>query len=318
VKIVIVEDDQAMALWLRVVLDQKGHQVRVAHDGEAAWELLRGQGADLVLSDWVMPRLDGVSLCRRIRSEPSAPYVYFVLLTCREGREHRLEGLRAGADDLLTKPVDPDELEARLEIASRILAVHEALARRNTLLSQIASTDALTGVKNRRRFAEDMEHHTALMARHGQPLSLMMIDVDRFKAYNDDFGHPAGDDALRRLAATFRLELRESDVLSRYGGEEFAVLLPGTDAEAAREVGERLRSVVAAMPMPRRPVTVSIGIATAEPGLAFDPAVLVAEADSALYRAKRSGRDRVVHSLDPEATIVLPALAVLGREREAV
>lgn len=296
--ILIAEDQAPAALWLRHVLERRGHEVEVAADGQAAWEALIKGGSRLVLADWMMPRLDGVSLCRRIRAELLSPYIYFVLLTCRDGRADRLEGLRAGADDLLTKPVDPDELDVRLEIAGRILAVHEALDRRNALLSQMASTDPLTGIKNRRRFGEDLEHHAALMARHGRPLSLLLLDVDHFKDYNDDFGHPAGDDVLRRLAEVLRLELRESDVLSRYGGEEFAVLLPATDAEAAREVAERLRVVVAEMRMPRRPVTISIGIATAEAGRVCEPTQLVEAADAALYRAKRAGRDRVVHAAD--------------------
>lgn len=292
-RILIAEDMPTTALQLRQQLERAGNRVEVAHDGESAWSALRGGDHRLVIADWVMPLLDGPDLCRRIRSHPDGQYVYFILLSSRDSREDRIEGLRAGADDFLTKPVDPDELCLRLEVAQRILAVHEELARRNTLLTRLAATDPLTGVKNRRRFAEDLEWHARLLPRQSHPLSLLMLDVDRFKTYNDTHGHLAGDEVLRGLAELLRFEVRESDAVARYGGEEFAILLPATDLDGATELAERIRAAVEARDWPLTPVTASLGVAAAPPGLICEPADLIARADAALYQAKRSGRNRV-------------------------
>ena len=155
--------------------------------------------APLLISDWMMPLVDGPELCRRIRSAAGDHYTYIILLTSRDRREDRLEGLRAGADDFLIKPPDPDELTVRLEIAERILKVHAQLARQNERLAELAAVDELTGTKNRRRFREDLELLFAQAERLGSPLSLIMLDLDQFKAYNDTFGHPAGDEILRLL-----------------------------------------------------------------------------------------------------------------------
>ena len=199
----------------------------------------------VLISDWMMPLLDGPALCRRIRSAAAERYTYIILLTSRDRKEDRLEGLRAGADDFLTKPPDPDELAVRLEIAERILKVHAQLARQNERLAELAAVDELTGTKNRRRFREDLDLLFAQAERLGSPLSLIMLDLDHFKEYNDTFGHPAGDEILQRLGSTLRSSLRSHDVVARYGGEEFVVLLPATGEDEAIEVAERLRRSIA-------------------------------------------------------------------------
>jgi diguanylate cyclase (GGDEF)-like protein len=194
----------------------------------------------------------------------------------------------------LTKPPDPDELAVRLEIAERILAVHDQLARQNARLAELATTDELTGVKNRRRFREDLDLLFAQADRQGSSLSLIMLDVDRFKLYNDEFGHPAGDEVLRCVGATLRTVVRDHDVVARYGGEEFAVLLPATDGDEAMLVAERIRSALACQPWPHRQVTASLGVATTDrntPGAS----ALVDQADQALYRCKQAGRNRICH-----------------------
>ena len=199
-KILIAEDQPAAALYLRRTLEKMGHQAEVAPDGEAAWQMIRDGDTPLLISDWMMPHLDGPELCRRLRAVAADRYIYIILLTSLDRREDRLKGLRAGADDFLTKPPDPDELAVRLEIAERILAVHDQLARQNARLAELATTDELTGVKNRRRFREDLDLLFAQADRLGSPLSLIMLDIDHFKQYNDSFGHPAGDRVLRRSA----------------------------------------------------------------------------------------------------------------------
>jgi PleD family two-component response regulator len=213
-KILIAEDQAPSALHLRRTLERLGHQPTVAPDGEQAWRLVQSGLAPLLISDWMMPLVDGPELCRRIRSATLEKYTYIILLTSRDRKEDRLEGLRAGADDFLTKPTDPDELTIRLEIAERILKVHAQLARQNERLVELAAVDELTGTKNRRRFREDLELLFAQAERLGSPLSLIMLDIDHFKEYNDAFGHPAGDEILRRLGSTLCSTLRGHDVVA--------------------------------------------------------------------------------------------------------
>ncbi|QDV38429.1 diguanylate cyclase [Tautonia plasticadhaerens] len=292
-KILIAEDQAPAALYLRRTLERMGHRPAVAPDGEAAWEMLERDGADVLISDWMMPRLDGLGLCRRIRAVEHDRYTYVILLTARNNRDDRLEGLHAGADDFLTKPPDPDELNLRLQIAGRILAVHAELGRRNARLAELATTDALTGVRNRRRFHEDLDLLLSQARRLREPLSLVMLDVDNFKSFNDSFGHPAGDEVLRRVGAMLQSSVRGHDLVARYGGEEFAVLLPATGTEEAVLVSERLRSAFRSEAWPHRPVTASLGLDTAGPVEFQGADDLIRRADEALYRSKREGRDRV-------------------------
>jgi diguanylate cyclase (GGDEF)-like protein len=293
-KILVAEDQAPSAFYLCRTLEKMGHEATVVPDGEQAWRNLENGQAQVLISDWMMPLLDGPALCRRIRSAAAERYTYIILLTSRDRKEDRLEGLRAGADDFLTKPPDPDELAVRLEIAERILKVHAQLARQNERLAELAAVDELTGTKNRRRFREDLDLLFAQAQRLGAPLSLIMLDIDQFKQYNDTFGHPAGDEVLQRLGSTLRSSLRNHDVVARYGGEEFVVLLPATDEDEAFEVAERLRRSIANGAWPRRLVTASLGIATIGPQTTSASA-LVEQADQALYQSKQAGRNRATH-----------------------
>jgi len=293
-KILIAEDQPPAALYLRRTLERMGHEATIAPDGEQAWQILQRGDAPLLISDWMMPHLDGPDLCRRIRSAGGDRYTYIILLTSRDQQEDRLKGLRAGADDFLTKPPDPDELAVRLEIAGRILAVHEQLARQNERLAELAAIDELTGAKNRRRFREDLELLFAQADRLGSPLSLIMLDLDHFKQYNDAFGHPAGDELLQWVGSTLRTAVRGHDVVARFGGEEFVMLLPATDVDEALEVAERLRSAIACRPGPHRQMTASLGVGTAGPGTP-SAAVLVDQADRAMYQSKQAGRNQITH-----------------------
>jgi len=296
-KILIAEDQAVAGLYLQRTLERLGHDASVAPDGEQAWRIVQSGGAPLLISDWMMPHLDGPDLCRRIRASGGARYTYIILLTSRDRREDRLEGLRAGADDFLTKPPDPDELTVRLEIAERILEVHGQLARQNERLAELAAVDELTGTKNRRRFREDLVLLFGQSKRQNSPLSLIMLDLDHFKQYNDTFGHPAGDVVLHWTGSTLRAAIRAHDVVARYGGEEFVILLPATHEEEALEVAQRLRVAIACRPWPHRKVTASLGVATTRLDT-VDAAVLVNQADRALYQSKQAGRDRITHFRD--------------------
>ncbi len=291
-KILIAEDQPPTALFLKHTLEKMGHEAVIAPDGEEAWRIVRSGAAPLLISDWMMPRLNGPDLCRRIRAAGGEHYTYIILLTSRDRREDRLEALNAGADNFLTKPPDPEELALGLVVAGRILNLYEQLDRKNALLVELATIDELTGAKNRRRFREDLELLFAQAVRHGAPLSILMLDIDRFKQYNDTFGHPAGDEVLRRVGTILQTAVRAHDVVARYGGEEFVVLMPATRANEALEVAERLRSAIAYQPWPLRKVTASLGVATADRDTS-NAAALVDQADRALYQSKQAGRDQV-------------------------
>ena len=293
-KILVAEDQALAAIFLRRSLEKMGHEVIVAPDGEEAWRIVQEGNSPLLISDWMMPRVDGPELCRRIRGAPGERYTYIILLTSLDRRDDKLTGLRAGADDFLTKPPDPDELALRLEIAARILTVHDQLAHQNSRLAELAAVDELTGAKNRRRFREDLELLFAQADRMNAPLSLIMLDIDHFKEFNDVFGHPAGDEVLRRVGSILRASIRGHDVVARYGGEEFVVLLPATGRDEGVEVADRLRDAIATNPWPHRLVTASLGVATSNESIPSS-AVLVEQADRALYRSKRTGRDRITH-----------------------
>ncbi|MGC8668043.1 MAG: diguanylate cyclase [Chthonomonadales bacterium] len=463
-KILVVEDDAVSQRILARMIEKLGHTPQIAPNGLAAWQLIQAEPCRIIISDWMMPEMDGLQLCRLVRSNIHDYYAYFILCTAKDHREDRLEGLQAGADDFLTKPLDPDELLARLGVAQRILkmqddlrrhaeeleeirdemsaqneelqetmscvsaanlrfsqlfdglpvpaytydaegrihewnhaaeelygwtgpkvferpvwevlvgpedvetskgivtrvfkgermvnlecchfaldgrqidvllstfplrgpegvitgaiaatmdvternrlrreleqqlrradALNEELKAANAALAESARTDGLTGLRNHRFFLSSLNDLFALSSRQNMELSLIMLDVDKFKDYNDTFGHPAGDDVLRTVSRILKENVRDCDTAARYGGEEFAVLLPGADAKQSIQIAERLRCAVEAHPWPLRPVTASFGIATRDMRMDH-PSDLVKEADRALYHAKRSGRNRVLHS----------------------
>jgi two-component system chemotaxis response regulator CheY len=293
-RLLIAEDQPASALFLRRTLERLGHEVVVTTDGNEAWQKLQEEDVSAVISDWMMPGIDGLELCRRIRRRAGLRYTYIILLTCRDRRSERLEGLRAGADDFLVKPLDADELAVRLQIAQRILGVQNELERLNVRLAELVTTDGLTGARNRRSFDEILQTAVSFASRHGMPLSLVMLDVDQFKGFNDTYGHPAGDGVLRTVTELLRQNCRDHDEVARYGGEEFVVLLPGTDAPGSLMIAERLRTAVAAHHWPLRPVTISVGVTTTSLGVS-NARTLIEEADRALYQSKKRGRNCATH-----------------------
>jgi len=475
-RILIAEDDRVSALVLRRTLEKWGHEVLAAENGVLAWDAFQANRPCMVISDWMMPEMDGVTLCRRIRSLKLPRYTYVMLLTAKERREDRIEGLQAGADDFLGKPLDPGELFARLEVARRILEMEEQLRNRsgemetlhaqveqrnaelrdamiylthanrrftelfeglptacyswdregciyewnrtavemfgyqagevitrplwevfndgsprrqrdarkfteatiervfrgeaiiglevekrerngrtlqtlcnilpirspdgtitggitaliditarkelerqlaeqlkianglnaalsrqsselaeaNRTLSELVTTDGLTGLKNHRHFREVLDSTHAFTAREGPPYSVIMLDVDRFKQYNDSYGHPAGDEVLRSVARILKSNVRAYDLVARYGGEEFIVLCRSARQSTAVRLAERLRAAIEGFEWPLRPVTASFGVATFSLRAA-SASDLVDEADKALYHSKNDGRNRVSH-----------------------
>jgi len=303
-RILVVDDELEARQTIEEILSRAGHACAGANDGADAWAMQQAQPFDVILADWTMPRMTGIELCGRVRSSAVAAYTYFIFMTALDDRAHFLDGMRAGADDYLTKPIDVEELGARLVVATRVIAMQRVLLARNVALlgeSQAAfeeaRVDALTQTANRLRLREDLAALESRVARYGHRNSAALADIDLFKSYNDTYGHLAGDEALRSVAATMMSALRKGDTLYRYGGEEFLVILPEQRIAEARRVMDRVRHGVQALQIPhaRSPtgvLTISVGIAElGSSGRSCDD--WLRRADDALYSAKRDGRNRV-------------------------
>jgi two-component system cell cycle response regulator len=446
-KVLIAEDDRISAMMLKRALEQQGYEIVLTDDGQAAWEEFQKEIFPIVISDWVMPYLEGPELCRRIRSLNNPHYTYFILLTSKDHKEARTHALEAGADDFIIKPLDRDELNARLIVASRILTMQKQMLEHNQALTKLSSelqthaeelqhsqkmlqqanrrfadlfehvpvacftfdidgvihewnqaaaqlygwektqvlfrsmfetlfregseangrellkqaetgnyasglesedvridgktryvtrsifplrgadesviggivanmdvtervhyerelkalnerlenlavTDGLTGLKNHRAFREHLNRQFSVALHRQLALSLILLDVDKFKDLNDTFGHPAGDEVLKQVVQIINENSRESDFVARYGGEEFVIVLPSATIEIAGEVAERLRSAIEQASWQYRAVTASFGVATLTPGTP-NVQTLIDEADKALYQSKTEGRNRV-------------------------
>ena len=311
-RILVVDDHKTFGEALSGTLARLGHEPRLIESSAAALELIDREDWRLVIADWVMPEMDGPELCRRIRAVKRHPYTYIMMATSRADRRDRLEALAAGADDFLTKPVDEEELSVRLAIAGHILDVQADLEEKNARLVEIANLDPLTGLANRRRLSEGIDAAVSASAVCA-PCSVLALDVDHFKSYNDEFGHLAGDEVLRIVAAALSANTRSSDLVARFGGDEFIILLPGADRAAAEKVAESLRVAIESRDWPHRAVTASFGIATAANStVQAEIAGLVSCADRALYRSKGCGRNRVTHASSGEQLTTPPSPPVHG------
>lgn len=308
-RILIAEDDNASRLILEAAIAQLGHEFVSCEDGFAAWKIFQQTPVDAVISDRSMPLMDGLELCRRVRSAPGAGYPYFIFLTSFNDRTRIMDGLNSGADDYLGKPLDPDELSARLVVAERITELYRRLAAQQAELELLNSKlfaqsriDPLTQLGSRRKLAEDLELVTARIERYSERYCAVMCDVDHFKLFNDTYGHLAGDEVLCSVARALANGCRGGDQVYRYGGEEFLLVLPSQSLEGGHHSAERLRVAIedldiphAASPLKR--VTVSMGVSLLCAGDGKSAAQWIEEADSALYRAKGMGRNRVMADL---------------------
>lgn len=288
-KILIAEDDLTTRLVLGATLKKLGHEVTATPDGQQAWDALKNEHFPLLISDWMMPDMDGLELCRLIRARDQSQYTYIILLTALGGKASYLDGMDAGADDFITKPFDEDQLVARLRVADRILALHE------TLRTQ-AMFDGLTGLLNRTAIMACLAGEMERAIREGQPLSVVLLDLDHFKQVNDIHGHAAGDAVLKEAAQRMKSSMRGYDQVGRYGGEEFLIVAPGCSGPDNLTLAERVRGCIARAPVqtPQGPlnVTCSLGAALARVTPREGADALIARADAALYRAKANGRNR--------------------------
>ena len=313
-RILIAEDDPPSRLIHQMTVEKLGYECLVTEDGEEAWELFRSDGADVIISNWMMPETNGVELCQKVREAGRDAYTYFILLTALGDKEHLLKGMNAGADDYLTKPLDADELQVRLISAARVTSLHRQLAEKtqglqnlnlqleqlNLQLFQQARKDPLTQLGNRLRLRDDLEIMRGEIERYERDYCAVLYDIDFFKAYNDHYGHLEGDEVMIRVANVISEHCRSGDRAYRYGGEEFLVVLPEQSLESAATAAERVRHAIESLAIPhnaKKPpggLTISAGVARLPPGDGKPVEMLLREADIALYRAKRTGRNRVV------------------------
>jgi diguanylate cyclase (GGDEF)-like protein len=298
-KVLVVDDDPLSRLVVQSALERFGHQWVAAEDGEEAWHCFNHDKPNVLVTDLMMPGVDGLELCRRVRTDARAGYTYIILVTALGDREDVVRGMEAGADDYLVKPVELFELQARLIAAQRVTKLHTELAQHRAELAHLAGHDPLTRLGNRRSLEEDLKVLHARSQRYGHRYCLAICDVDRFKAYNDTYGHQAGDEALGAVAATMAKEVRAGDGVYRYGGEEFLLLLPEQTLETALVAVERVRAAVEQLAIPHAAgpggvLTLSAGISAFDPGEATTTTEeLLKLADIALYQAKSAGRNRV-------------------------
>jgi diguanylate cyclase (GGDEF)-like protein len=297
--VLVVDDDENARNAIRAAVMMLGHSCRVASNGVDALHMHDARPADVIVCDWRMEGLDGIELCRRVRARDTGRYTYLLFVSASATKSDFVAAAVAGADECLHKWFDLDDLQMRLVAAARLVRQYETLSHNNVELRRdsqrffrAARVDVLTGVANRLRLEEDVEALEGQISRYHRSVSIAMCDVDRFKRHNDRFGHTAGDDVLRAVAATIRDNLRRVDQVYRYGGDEFLVFLPEQLAQRAGAAMERVRAAIEhAM---QGGVTVSIGLATIAPD--GDPSVrsAIARADRAAYRAKAAGGNALV------------------------
>jgi two-component system, cell cycle response regulator len=304
-RILVVDDHEDNIELLRARLEARGYEVEGASDGQAALDAVQRTCPDLILLDVMMPKMDGMEVVKRLKANKGLPFIPVIMQTALDSTENKVEGLDAGADDYITKPINFAELEARVNSLLRIKTLQSDLAARERELSDlndklrlISLTDGLTEVENRR----SLEMHLHEMWQHSmrlhEPIALIICDIDKFKLVNDNYGHQAGDSVLKEFAQLLKSEAREIDRVGRYGGEEFLLILSGTVLDAAVTFAERLREKVEGHTFSytggtlRR--TMSCGVAASPHPRVKDQEALLRAADDALYVAKETGRNRVV------------------------
>jgi diguanylate cyclase (GGDEF)-like protein len=293
--VLVVDDDPDKRMLLTVALQMAGYDVRTANDGEDGLAAMESYQPDLLITDVMMPRMDGYELARRVRANPLTRFVPIIIQTAaRNDAQDQRRGSEVGALGYITDPTDIDLLLAR---ARTLLDFKRYL----DTCEEEAFTDHLTGLANRRRFERQLEREVSRTLRYSRPFCLLLLDIDNFKEVNDTYGHDAGDEAIRRLALALQAGTRGIDLAARIGGEEFAVILPETEFEGGIDVAERLRVAIRETEIPAvGRITASFGIAEF-PLSAATGRELVSLADAALYQAKRGGRDRVERAITSEA-----------------
>ena len=300
--ILVVDDAPANLQVLAGMLKDRGYKARPVPSGKLALQAARRDPPDLILLDINMPEMNGYEVCEHLQADDNLKGIPVIFISALTELLDKVKAFTIGGVDYLTKPFQMEELHARVETHLKLrrlqIELKEAnarLAEANGRLEVLAVTDGLTTLKNRRAFQEKLLEEVGRVARYSAPLSLLLLDVDHFKQFNDTFGHPAGDGVLRDVARVLQETSRSTDFVARYGGEEFVILLPNTDQEGALVMAEKVRAAVERREWRQRPISVSIGVTTMATANG-DGMVLVKEADAALYRSKKNGRNCVHHA----------------------
>jgi two-component system chemotaxis response regulator CheY len=295
-KIVVADDSPLFRKMVKDALAHEEYMVIFAKNGREAMDCVNAHEPGVVVTDWEMPDVSGLELCQKIRSD-KRPYTYIILLTSNNNKDQIVRGLDAGADDYLTKPFDPEELLARIRVGRRIAELHREVQVKNQELEELALTDALTGLPNRRAVENWAARELSAAARHGFPLWVVMADLDRFKSINDAHGHEAGDRVLKQFAAILKAHTRASNICGRIGGEEFVAVIGHSNRAGVQIAIDRVREEVERQTFAIRganlQITASFGIAGFQGGKAPEFALLLRDADVALYAAKECGRNRI-------------------------
>ena len=309
--VLVVDDDPVTTGLLAGYLQAAGFKPLVAEDGLEAVKIFLDRRPRIVVSDWIMPKMDGMDLCRAIKSHETDRFVYMIMLTVRSDKARLMEALDAGVDDYLCKPFDKGELLARIRVGVRTIGLYDKLAdgarrlsrvngelsRLNTKLRRMAATDELTGLYNRRQAMARLEELWALAERYHHPLACAMIDIDRFKRINDTYGHAKGDEVLQKIAGVLLKSVRISDTVCRIGGEEFLILFPYQEASQAAVCAERCRAAVESCSFncldEGDSLTISIGVADRSDEMT-EAGDLLKATDRSMYAAKKLGRNTVM------------------------
>ena len=304
-KILIAEDDLTSSRILQKNIANWGYEAVLARSGEGAWLALQDQDLRLSILDWMMPGMDGIEVCRKIRRRKKYKYTYIILLSAKDRKQDIIAGLSSGADDYMTKPVNFLELRARLQTGKRIIDLEDKLLVIQNQLKDIASRDSLTKIWNRSEIAKFLSEELERGQREKKPTGVVLLDVDHFKKINDFYGHAIGDQALLQVVSRLKRKIRKSDKIGRYGGDEIIIILPSCGLAEIKRIGDRLRLSVGKRgiktDLDSVPVTVSAGCATSELPATASADKLIKVADGALLKAKAQGRNCViVAGQDPE------------------
>jgi two-component system, cell cycle response regulator len=294
-QILVVDDSPVHRKLVEQALEDASHSLLFAKSGIEALELFRKHAPEIVLTDWMMPDLSGLELCEKIRADERRGYI--IVLTAKSEKDNVVKGLAAGADDYLTKPFDTGELLARIGVGCRTVDLHREIATKNQQLEEMAHTDSLTCLPNRRALEDWAIRQLRGAARHGFPLWVVHVDLDSFKDINDTFGHDAGDVVLQKFAEILKANTRASDICGRMGGDEFLIVMTHVEREHIQSTIEPLREELASHVFTfggrNVSITASFGIAGFRGGEAQAFNMLVQQADKALYEAKRAGGNQV-------------------------
>jgi two-component system chemotaxis response regulator CheY len=304
--VLVVDDSPVARKLVEHALPPEEYAILPAKTGQEAIELFAKHRPGLVITDWLMPDLSGIELCQRIRSDFKDSFTYIIILTGVSEKSEVVKGLQSGADEYLTKPFHADELLARAQVGRRMIGLHREIEAKNRLLEQLALTDELTQLPNRRAIEQWASRQLSGAIRHGYPFWVVMADLDQFKMVNDTYGHEAGDALLKKFSEILRANTRQSDLCGRLGGDEFVMIISHAERDGIGVMVDRIREQIEAQRFPfsgaDRLVTASFGIAGFEHGRHQKVERVMVQADAALYAAKRLGRNRV--ELAPSEVVV--------------